>query len=584
MAIVISGVNNNDKITASDGTIDLLSGVTHVGVLTAPGFSASGNITAGHINIGSGIQLGNAGVTTATTFVGNLTGNVTGNVNATSNLLLQIGGSEKFRVGSSGQLGIGGANYGTSGQVLTSGGSGSAATWSTINSDVINEGNTKAEVIDSGSDGRFIVETDGSQRLRVDSNGVSIVTKNTSQRNAGVSTATGTLIFNTTTDSLEFYTGSTWVATNLTPSINSITGTIYNAVASNLVINATNITSTVSIRYSNNSSGSVIATDSSPSISGSNITSTVPAAVYGTSQGTVVKIEVLNADGTVSSNSVTRTIAATPTLQYLVVAGGGGGGGQVGGGGGAGGMLTGSINYPATGIVFTATVGAAGVGQASGSSGIHGSNGSNSSLSGTGLSVTSIGGGGGGGYQGNHTGANGGSGGGGGNHNKAAGSGTSGQGNNGGISGPYWSGGGGGGAGAAGQNSTSNSGAGTSGDGGDGAQSSITGTATYYAGGGGGCNDGSITAGGQGGGGNGGWGTTSSGAPPTVGGVNTGGGGGGSRDNPQNPYIGMNGGSGVVIIRVLTALYSGTTSGSPTVTTDGDYKVIKFTGNGSYTS
>ena len=29
MSIVISGVNNNDKITASDGTIDLLSGVTY---------------------------------------------------------------------------------------------------------------------------------------------------------------------------------------------------------------------------------------------------------------------------------------------------------------------------------------------------------------------------------------------------------------------------------------------------------------------------------------------------------------------------------------------------------------------------
>ena len=99
MAIVISGVNNNDKITATDGTIDLLSGVTHADVLTAPGFSASGNITAGHINIGSDIQLGNAGVATATTFVGNLTGNV----NATSNLLLQIGGSEKFRIAASGQ-------------------------------------------------------------------------------------------------------------------------------------------------------------------------------------------------------------------------------------------------------------------------------------------------------------------------------------------------------------------------------------------------------------------------------------------------------------------------------------------------
>ncbi len=42
------------------------------------------------------------------------------------------GGSERFRIGSSGQLGIGGANYGTSGQVLTSGGSGAAPTWTTI--------------------------------------------------------------------------------------------------------------------------------------------------------------------------------------------------------------------------------------------------------------------------------------------------------------------------------------------------------------------------------------------------------------------------------------------------------------------
>ena len=174
MAIVISGVNNNDKITASDGTIDLLSGVNYVGVLTAPSISASGNITAGHLNIGSGIQLGNAGVVTATTFIGNLTGNVTGNVNATSNLLLQIGGSEKFRVGSSGQFGIGGANYGTSGQVLTSGGSGSAATWSTIptpDADKITEGNTEAEVIDTGSDGHFKVTTEGSERLRIKNDG-----------------------------------------------------------------------------------------------------------------------------------------------------------------------------------------------------------------------------------------------------------------------------------------------------------------------------------------------------------------------------------------------------------------------------
>ena len=77
MAIVISGVNNNDKITATDGTIDLLSGVNYAGIITASGFSASGNITAGSINIGNNIQLGNAGVITATTFSGNLTGGAT---------------------------------------------------------------------------------------------------------------------------------------------------------------------------------------------------------------------------------------------------------------------------------------------------------------------------------------------------------------------------------------------------------------------------------------------------------------------------------------------------------------------------
>jgi hypothetical protein len=38
---------------------------------------------------------------------------------------------ERFRIGPSGQLGIGGANYGTAGQVLTSAGSGSAPTWAT---------------------------------------------------------------------------------------------------------------------------------------------------------------------------------------------------------------------------------------------------------------------------------------------------------------------------------------------------------------------------------------------------------------------------------------------------------------------
>lgn len=61
-----------------------------------------------------------------------------------------------------------------------------------------------------------------------------------------------------------------------------------------------------------------------------------------------------------------------------------------------------------------------------------------------------------------------------------------------------------------------------------------------------------------------------------------GGGGGGARDEATNN--GGDGGSGVIILRILTSNYSGTVTGEPTVTTDGDYTVIKFTSSGTYTS
>ena len=52
---------------------------------------------------------------------------------AADTVSFETAGSERLRVGPAGQIGIGGATYGTSGQVLTSGGSSGAISWSTIN-------------------------------------------------------------------------------------------------------------------------------------------------------------------------------------------------------------------------------------------------------------------------------------------------------------------------------------------------------------------------------------------------------------------------------------------------------------------
>ena len=44
-------------------------------------------------------------------------------------MAFKVNETERLRLGSSGQIGLGGANYGTAGQVITSNGSGSAPTW-----------------------------------------------------------------------------------------------------------------------------------------------------------------------------------------------------------------------------------------------------------------------------------------------------------------------------------------------------------------------------------------------------------------------------------------------------------------------
>lgn len=87
-------------------------------------------------------------------------------------------------------------------------------------------------------------------------------------------------------------------------------------------------------------------------------------------------------------------------------------------------------------------------------------------------------------------------------------------------------------------------------------------------------------AGASGGLGGGGIGAGSNGNA-TAGTAYTGGGGGGGAYLNNSA---ANGGSGVAILSIPTDAYSGTTTGSPVVTTSGGNTILKFTGNGSYTA
>jgi hypothetical protein len=289
---------------------------------------------------------------------------------------------------------------------------------------------------------------------------------------------------------------------------------------------------------------------------------------------------------------------------FLVIAGGGsgaGGGTPSAGAGGAGGYRSSWNNETSggggssestlsltSGVQYTVTVGA---GASAGSYGGDGSQGANSSISGTGITtITSIGGG-----QGDGNGGGSGGSGGGGGYTGAGGSGTANQGYAGGASiyhgGGHYGGGGGGGAGAVGGDAFGtggNSASNGAGDGGNGVASTITGSSVTRAGGGGGgerITNSSCTVG-SGGTGGGGDAAPSSGtytAADVAATANTGG-GGGAASSQLSGRDGGAGGSGVVILRLPTAQYSGTTTGSPTVTTNGDDTILTFNSSGSYTA
>ena len=67
-------------------------------------------------------------------------------------------GSERLRVGPAGQVGIGGANYGTSGQVFMSGGASAAPTWGDVSSSPTFEATADGAIADGDT---VIIQTDG---------------------------------------------------------------------------------------------------------------------------------------------------------------------------------------------------------------------------------------------------------------------------------------------------------------------------------------------------------------------------------------------------------------------------------------
>ena len=303
----------------------------------------------------------------------------------------------------------------------------------------------------------------------------------------------------------------------------------------------------------NNSDGSFLGGSAG---SGSVVVISVPASEYsGIRTGNPVLTRTGNNIVLQFTSSGTYTAAAGGGIFYsadmLVIAGGGGGGGSTNGaGGGAGGYLP-STQTLFRGVTYSINVGGGGGSTGSGGAGTKGTNSSVPYFN-----LTAIGGGGGGNgtfssIQGQPGGSSGGA------SNYFSGTITSfpaeqptsasgGFGNTGGSATAYNAPGGGGGAGGVGGSGASG------GVGGVGLASSITGTSVTRAVGG----------------------TRATGTGGTA---NTGNGCGGG-----NQFT--SGGSGVVIISIPTAFYTGTTTGSPVVTTSGSNTILQFNSSGSYTA
>ena len=445
----------------------------------------------------------------------------------------------------------------------------------------------------------IVIPTVGSTEVSDDSNtstgALDIPAGTTAERPS--SPTSGMIRYNTDTLSTEIYDGTAWGKVSpLTPTLNSISETVYTTFAKNLALAGLNFLSSNLVVGFTPSGGSETTVTVTPT-SDTAATVAIPSAIYNQSGGTSISVTVTNSDNR-TSGAQSFSVTGIPTggdhvfdqgsdrvhifksnanfvvpsgltltnVEYLIIAGGGGGSNN-GGGGGSGGLRSSVVGDQSgfsngaagptsaesrfssmTASTYPVVVGTGGTGGSSNA------NGNNSSFN----TIVSTGGGRGGQLH-SHNGGAGGSGGGGSGYNfTTGGNGTDGQGGGGGGGYPGqangYAGGGGGGAAANGNGATSSGG----GVGGVGLISTIITSANattygvgdvdsgnvYFAGGGNGRGAGTVPLGSATGPlGGGGGADTVAGSQVGNGGVDYTGGGGGCADG--------DGGDGVVIVRYV---------------------------------